>query len=120
MRYGTIVRYFPEKGFGFIRPDTGADIFFHVTAFGACQALPEIEPGQPVQFELMTREEERLLARDTGRNDDRQKSGKPTLRKAKLVELIDKIPGATLDEKAGKQPAERHPRARKKKPTWRR
>ena len=48
------------------------------------------------------------------------KSDKPTRRKAKLVELIDKIPGGILDDVAEKQPSTRHPCARKKKPTWRR
>ena len=51
MRYGTIVRWDPQKKFGFIRPDRGPDIFFHITALGACTE-PRIEPGQPVKYEI--------------------------------------------------------------------
>ena len=53
MRYGTVVQYFPAKGFGFIRPDFGPDIFFHITALGACESQLQIEPGQPVKYELV-------------------------------------------------------------------
>ena len=43
MRYGTVIQYFPAKGFGFIKPDAGPDVYFHITALGACQAEPEIK-----------------------------------------------------------------------------
>ena len=42
------------------------------------------------------------------------KSDKPTRHEAKLVELIDKIPGGILDDVAEKQPSTRHPRAGKR------
>ena len=32
MRYGTVIQYFPDKKFGFIQPDKGEDIFFHISA----------------------------------------------------------------------------------------
>ncbi len=68
MRYGTIVQYFPDKGYGFIRPDVGPNIFFHVTALGACDPPPQIKLGQPVKFELMPNTE--LPARRKPRDDD--------------------------------------------------
>jgi cold shock CspA family protein len=119
MRYGTIVQYFSDKGYGFIRPDVGPNVFFHITALGACDPAPQIKLGQPVKFELMRTEEAQARRRPAA--SDRE-SGKPApaLRaQAKLVELIDRIPGASLDDVVEKQQPQRHPRARRKKPTWR-
>jgi cold shock CspA family protein len=119
MRYGTIVQYFSDKGYGFIRPDVGPNIFFHITALGACDPPPQIKLGQPVKFELVPHDE--LPARRKLRRDD-DESGKPSppLRaQARLVELIDRIPGASLDDVAKETQTKRHPRARRKKPTWR-
>ena len=48
---------FPDKKFGFIQPDKGADIFFHVSAVGACDPQVQIEVGQAVKYELMTNAE---------------------------------------------------------------
>jgi cold shock CspA family protein len=120
MRYGTIVQYFSEKGYGFIRPDVGPNIFFHITALGASDRPPVIKLGQPVKFELVPAEE-----LDARRESQRERPGSaepaPRLRaQAKVVELIDKIPGGTLDDAAKKQRPTHHPRARQKKPTWRR
>jgi cold shock CspA family protein len=49
---GTIVKYFQEKGFGFIRPETGGkDVFFHVTRVR--EGVPEdLMPGRKVVFEV--------------------------------------------------------------------
>jgi cold shock CspA family protein len=120
MRYGTIVQYFSDKGYGFIRPDVGPNVFFHITALGACEPPPQIKLGQPVKFELVPDAE--LQARRQSRRDDEesQKPSPPLRAQAKLVELIAKIPGATLDDVAKKPRSTRHPRARQKKPTWRR
>ena len=123
MRYGTVIKFFPEKGFGFIKPDAGPDVFFHVSALGACQAVPDIEAGQPVGFELMRRDEidalpQHMTRRAEADSRDKNQRAKPQ-RRAKMVELIDKIPGASLDEIEGKPRAARHPRARRKKPSWR-
>ena len=115
MRYGTIIDYFPDKGFGFIRPDVGPDIYFHVTALGACESQPKISPGQPVKYELLAKKPHKLSGRET----PAQPRQKERLQ-AKLVELIDKLPGASLDDVAGSSLPARHPRARRKKPDWRR
>ena len=110
MRYGTIIKYFDDKKFGFIQSDTGQDVFFHISALGAVDAPLAITAGQPVKYELLPRGEVDPGARPANGKD---RSKQPS---AKLVTLIDKIPGGLASEVASK----RHPRARKKKPTWRR
>lgn len=117
MRYGTVVQYHPARGFGFIRPYFGPDVFFHITALGACKPEPTIEPGQPVKYELIPDTE---LKPRRAPDPTSAKSDEPTRPQAKLVELIDKLPGADLEKQAEKLKSSRHPRARKKKPTWRR
>jgi cold shock CspA family protein len=116
MRYGTIVIYFPDKKFGFIQPDTGDDIFFHVSALDSVET--EIKVGQPVKYELMSRRETRA-SRPTESKERATDSSRTDQPKAKVVALIDKLPGATLDD-VERQKTSRHQRARQKKPTWRR
>lgn len=121
MRYGTIVQYFEEKKFGFIRPDVGPDVFFHLSAVGACTPPIRIKVGQPVKFELMPpAEPAERMSRLEREEAAAAKSAHEQRTQAKLVELIDKIPGATLDDVAKRERPRRHPRARQKKPTWRR
>ena len=116
MRYGTIVKYLSDKKFGFIRPESGPDIFFHISALDCDdEAQPEIEVGQPVKYELAPRE--RLTADGSERPTARDMRDQP---KAKLVTLIDKVPGGKLAEFDVNQAPTRHRRARQKKPTWRR
>ena len=118
MRYGRIVDYFPDKKFGFIRPDSGRDVFFHISAIDTAETAPEIKAGQPVKFELMSRAEAtssrpgelKSPATDRGQHD------KPM---AKVVAILDKLPGAALGKSDGSQASSRHRRARRKKPTWR-
>jgi cold shock CspA family protein len=118
MQYGTVVQWQPRKGFGFIRPDRGQDVFFHISALGACQAAPQIEVGQAVKYELEpgTEPKRRVFKRDL----DDTPTPEPVKPRAKIVELIDRIPGATLEEQVSeKSKVQHHPRARRKKPTWR-
>ena len=121
MLYGTIVQYFEEKKFGFIRPDVGPDVFFHLSAVGACTPPKRIKVGQPVKFELKppTEQPERMTRMEREEAAAAKSTPEPRAQ-AKLVELIDKIPGATLDDVATRERPRRHPRARQKKPTWRR
>ena len=49
---GSVMTYFEEKGFGFLRPDGGGkDIFFHISRLHQGQAT-ELLPGAKVSFEL--------------------------------------------------------------------
>ena len=115
MLYGTVVQFFPEKGYGFIQQDQGDDVFFHVTALGACLSTPEIETGQAVKYELEPRKASSANTREDDQNSIRSK--KPNQLRARMVELIDALPGGALVDK--KQPTSRHPRALQKKPKWR-
>lgn len=118
MLYGTVIEFTPSKGFGFIRADYGPDVFFHISALGACQQEPEILPGQPVKYELVPGSDRKSARK--AKDADATTPAAPRRPRAQLVELIDKIPGAALEKSAESRPAKHHPRARRKKPTWRR
>jgi len=48
----TVMTYFEEKGFGFLRPDGGGkDIFFHISRLHQGQSN-ELVPGAKVSYEL--------------------------------------------------------------------
>ncbi len=49
---GAIMTYFGEKGFGFLRPDSGGkDIFFHVSRLQDGDAT-ELLPGKRISYDL--------------------------------------------------------------------
>ena len=49
---GSVVTYFEEKGFGFLRPDNGGrDVFFHISRLNEGQAS-DLVPGTKVIYEL--------------------------------------------------------------------
>jgi CspA family cold shock protein len=49
---GAIMTYFGEKGFGFLRPDSGGkDIFFHVSRLQEGDAT-ELVPGKRIAYDL--------------------------------------------------------------------
>lgn len=49
---GSVVTYFEEKGFGFLRPDNGGrDVFFHISRLNQGQAS-DLVPGARVVYEL--------------------------------------------------------------------
>lgn len=120
MLYGTVVQYFPARGFGFIRADFGPDVYFHVSSIGGCQGEPQIAPGQFVKYELVPGTEAKSRGRRAGDREDGPSRREPDRPRAQLVELIDRLPGAVLDDVDPTLPAKHHPRARRKKPNWRR
>ncbi|MCO6456496.1 MAG: cold shock domain-containing protein [Pirellulaceae bacterium] len=120
MQYGTVIRYFPQKGYGFIRPERGPDVFFHISSLGACQAVPDIQAGQPVKYDLEVDTDPQFARRRPHPDDEpSERSAAAVQPRARLVELIDKLPGVSLDE-VEQTPEPRHPKARRRKPTWRR
>jgi CspA family cold shock protein len=49
---GSVVTYFEDKGFGFLRPDNGGrDVFFHISRLNEGQAS-DLIPGAKVTYEL--------------------------------------------------------------------
>ncbi len=49
---GSVVTYFEEKGFGFLRPEMGGrDVFFHISRLTEGQAS-DLTPGAKVLFEM--------------------------------------------------------------------
>ncbi|QDU94883.1 cold-shock protein [Lignipirellula cremea] len=108
MQYGTVIQFFPDKGFGFIKPERGPDIFFHVSTLGLEGPPPKIPPGQCVRFDL-------VMPSQRIRGEDPTEAQLKKEQRAEKVELIDKFPGARL----GPLTSTRHPNSRKKKPTWR-
>jgi len=49
---GSVVTYFEDKGFGFLRPDGGGrDVFFHISRL-AEGAATDLKPGARVLYEL--------------------------------------------------------------------
>jgi cold shock protein len=50
---GTVERFMDEKGFGFIKPDSGGkDVFVHHSALGG-SGFKSLSQGQRVEFDLV-------------------------------------------------------------------
>ncbi|MBN1340550.1 MAG: cold-shock protein [Bacteroidales bacterium] len=50
MKKGRVKWYNETKGFGFIEPESGGDIFVHRS--GLFRSFAELVPGQEVEFEI--------------------------------------------------------------------
>ena len=99
MKIGVICKMISEKGIGFIRPcDTGGDVFFHSSVVVGGQ-FEQLKEGQAVSFDL-----------------DRTKEARDRLRAAKVAPCDEKLLGRRAEDEP---PPARHPRARGRKPTWR-
>ncbi len=48
---GKVVRFNPEKGFGFIKTEDGRDAFFHYSSL-VMEGYKTIEPNAEVEFDL--------------------------------------------------------------------
>jgi CspA family cold shock protein len=100
MVIGTISKIIPEKGIGFITPCApGADVFFHFSAAVGGQ-FDQLQEGQAVSFDLERANE----------TPDRPRASKVEPCDSRLLgrRAVDERPNAS------------HPRARHRKPTWRR
>ena len=51
MAFGTVKWFNAEKGYGFITPDGGADVFAHYSAIAA-QGFRSLNENQRVEFEV--------------------------------------------------------------------
>ncbi len=53
MARGKVKWFNSSKGFGFITPESGADVFVHFSAIGG-SGYKSLEEGQDVEFEITT------------------------------------------------------------------
>jgi cold shock protein len=51
MASGTVKWFDSNRGYGFIRPEQGEDVFVHVSAVEA-SGLPTLQEGQAVEFDI--------------------------------------------------------------------
>jgi CspA family cold shock protein len=51
MARGTVKWFDPNRGYGFIRPERGEDVFVHLSAVQA-SGLQTLQEGQAVEFDL--------------------------------------------------------------------
>jgi len=49
---GTVKWFNPEKGFGFIEPESGEDVFVHFSSI-VTEGFKTLEKGQKVEFEII-------------------------------------------------------------------
>jgi cold shock protein len=51
MASGTVKWFDPNRGYGFIRPEQGEDVFVHISAVQA-SGLETLQDGQAVEFDI--------------------------------------------------------------------
>jgi cold shock protein len=51
METGTVKWFAPNRGYGFIRPEQGKDVFVHVSVVQA-SGLQTLQEGQTVEFDI--------------------------------------------------------------------
>jgi CspA family cold shock protein len=100
MPIGFIAKIISGKGIGFIAPhDGGQDVFFHYSVV-AGEQFDQLAEGQNVSYDLDQTED----------TNDRPRA-------ARVTPSEEKRP--TGGKAADEAPVARHPRARRRKPTWR-
>jgi cold shock protein len=52
MAHGTVKWFNDQKGFGFITPDEGPDVFVHYSAMADTTGFKSLSEGDPVEFEV--------------------------------------------------------------------
>ncbi len=109
MFYGTIRSVNPEKAYGFIEADRGPDVFFMFAVVDEGGLVGRIVPRQAVMYvpEKVKRDEDGVALPTKGPRAER-------------VVLIDRVPGEELPPAPEAQQVKHHPKARQRKPTWRR
>jgi CspA family cold shock protein len=99
MLLGTIARIVSDKGFGFITPSgRGKDMFFHSTGV-VDEQFDQLRVGQAVSYEI-----------------EAPKAAGDRPRAINVKPCDAKLLGRTAEDE---EPAKWHPRARRRKPTWR-
>jgi cold shock CspA family protein len=106
MFYGFVKSLSRERGFGFIGQEGGPDVYFHATILEPGQ-FDRLVLDQPVKFALAKR-------------DPTEKPGEKKGPRAAVVQLIDRMPGGVLPPPPPSLSARHHPKAQRKKATWKR
>jgi cold shock CspA family protein len=103
MLYGTVKLCNFDRGFGFITGVGKKDVYFHATVVED-NAFDRIGPEQAVMFELAKRDPEAQPGQGP---------------RAKIVKLIDQLPGGILPRPPQALAPRHHPKSRQRRPTWR-
>ncbi len=103
MRIGLVVKVIPEKSIGFIRAeDLWDDVFFHFSKVEQVGRL-DLQDGDEVEFEI----------------DELDKIEKRPLRATLVRRSVRPLTMRLQPSDAPELKAHHHPKARKRRPTWR-
>lgn len=103
MRVGIVVKVIPDKKIGFIRSDDlRDDVFFHFSKVEKIGTL-DLQDGDEVEFEI----------------DELKKIEKEPLRATMVRRSVRPLAMKLRPSDAPSYRAQHHPKARKRRPTWR-
>jgi cold shock CspA family protein len=106
MFYGVIKAITPHRGFGFIGHEGGLDVYFHAAEIGD-DVFQRLTVNQPVKFAFAKRKRDEEPAEKKGP-------------RAAKIELIARMPGGVMGFLPQNLAPHHHPRAKKRKATWKR